>query len=51
MFSFSKKKIIPHIRLTGVIGNAGKFRQGLDFSGQEEIIRKAFSIKKALQLQ
>ena len=48
MFSFfKKKKIIPHIRLTGVIGNAGKFRQGLDFSGQEEIIRKAFSIKKS----
>ena len=48
MFSFfKKKKIIPHIRLSGIIGNAGKFRQGLDFSGQEEIIRKAFSIKKS----
>ena len=48
MFSFfKKKKIIPHIRLNGVIGNAGKFRQGLDFSGQEEIIKKAFSIKKS----
>ena len=48
MFSFfKKKKIIPHIRLSGVIGNAGKFRQGLDFSGQEEIIKKAFSIKKS----
>ena len=48
MFSFfKKKKIIPHIRLIGVIGNAGKFRQGLDFSGQEEIIRKAFSFKKS----
>ena len=44
---FKKKKIIPHIRLSGVIGNAGKFRQGLDFTGQEEIIRKAFSIKKS----
>ena len=48
MFSFfKKKKIIPHIKLSGVIGNAGKFRQGLDFSGQEEIISKAFSVKKA----
>ena len=48
MFSFfKKKKIIPHIRLSGVIGNAGKFRQGLDFSGQEEIIKKAFLIKKS----
>ena len=42
-----KKKIIPHIRLSGVIGNVGKFKQGIDFSGQEEIILKAFSVKKA----
>ena len=49
MFSFfKKKKIIPaHIKLNGVIGNAGKFKQGIDFSGQEEIIEKAFSLKKA----
>ena len=48
MFSFFKKKIIiPHIRLTGVIGSAGRFRQGIDFSGQQEIIKKAFSFKKA----
>ena len=48
MFSFfKKKKIIPHIKLTGVIGNVGKFKQGIDFSGQEEIILKAFSLKKA----
>ncbi len=48
MFSFfKKKKIIPHIKLNGVIGNVGKFRQGIDFSGQEAIIKKAFSIKKA----
>ena len=47
MFSFfKKKKIIPHIRLSGVIGNVGKFRQGIDFSSQEEIILKAFSLKK-----
>ena len=45
---FSKKKIIPHIRLSGVIGSVGKFRQGINFSGQQEIIEKAFSIKKAL---
>ena len=48
MFSFFKKKnIIAHIKLNGVIGNAGKFKQGIDFSGQEEIIEKAFSLKKA----
>ena len=49
MFSFfKKKKLISHIKLNGVIGNVGKFKQGIDFSGQEEIIEKAFSVKKAL---
>ena len=48
MFSFfKKKKIIPHIKLSGVIGNVGKFKQGIDFSGQEEIISKAFAHKKS----
>ena len=48
MFSFfKKKKIVAHLKLSGVIGNAGKFKQGIDFSGQEEIIKKAFSLKKA----
>ena len=48
MFSFfKKKKIIPHIRLSGVIGSVGRFKQGIDFSGQQEIIKKAFSFKKA----
>ena len=52
MFSFfKKKKIVPHIKLSGVIGNVGKFKQGIDFSGQEEIISKAFSVKKAHVLQ
>jgi len=47
MFSFfKKKKIIAHIKLNGIIGNTGKFKQGLDFSGQEETIEKAFSLKK-----
>ena len=48
MFSFfKKKKIIAHITLNGIIGNAGKFKQGIDFAGQEETIEKAFSLKKA----
>ena len=47
MFSFfKKKKIIPHIRLTGVIGNAGRFNKGMDLAGQQDILKKAFSIKK-----
>ena len=49
MFSiFKKKKVESHLRLTGVIGNVGKFRQGIEYSGQEDIIKKAFSVKKAL---
>jgi len=49
MFSFfKKKKIVAHIKLNGVIGNAGKFKQGIDFAGQEEIIEKAFTLKKAI---
>ena len=48
MFSFfKKKKIIPHVRLSGVIGSAGRFKQGIDFSGQQEILKKAFSFKKS----
>jgi len=48
MFKFFKKtKVISHLRLTGVIGNVGKFRQGIEFSNQEETIKKAFSVKKA----
>ena len=47
MFSFfKKKKIVAHLKLNGVIGNAGKFKQGIDCAGQEEDIRKALSLKK-----
>ena len=47
MFSLIKKKtIVPHVRLTGVIGNAGRFSKGMDLAGQREILKKAFSIKK-----
>ncbi len=48
MFSlFKKKKIVSHLKLSGVIGNVGKFKQGIDFAGQEELIKKAFTLKKA----
>jgi hypothetical protein len=51
MFSiFKKKKLVAHIKLNGVIGNAGKFKQGIDFSGQEEIIEKAFSLILSISL-
>ena len=48
MFSLFKKKIIvAHLKLSGVIGSTGKFKQGIDFASQEELITKAFSLKKA----
>ena len=47
---FKKKKLIPHIRLSGIIGSVGRFRQGINFEGQQEIIDKAFSNKKALAI-
>ena len=47
MFSFFKKKnVVPHVRLTGVIGSAGRFKQGIDLAGQRAILKKAFSFKK-----
>ena len=47
MFNFFKKKIIiPHVRLTGVIGNAGRFNKGMDLAGQQDTLKKVFSIKK-----
>jgi signal peptide peptidase SppA len=47
---FKKKKIIPHIRLSGIIGSVGRFKQGINFAGQQEIIDKAFAIKKTLAI-
>ena len=47
MFSFFKKKVVvPHVRLTGVICAAGRFKQGIDLASQRAILKKAFSIKK-----
>jgi len=43
---FKDKRTVSHIRLNGVIGNVGKFKQGIDFSSQQEIIKKAFSVEK-----
>ena len=47
---FKKKKIVPHIRLTGIICSVFMFRQGINFASQQEIIDKAFSNKKALAI-
>ena len=47
MLFFNNKPIIAHIRLSGVIGNVGRFQQGLSYASHRDIIKKAFSIKKA----
>ncbi len=47
MFSFFRKKIVvPHVRLTGIIGSAGRFKQGMELANQKDILKKAFSVKK-----
>ena len=47
MFSiFKKKKVVPHVRLTGIIGSAGKFKQGMELANQRDILKKAFAVKK-----
>ena len=52
MFSiFKKKKVVPHVRLTGIIGSAGKFKQGLELANQRDILKKAFAVKKSPMLQ
>ena len=45
MFSFLKKKtVVPHVRLTGVIGAAGKFKQGMDLAGQRTVLKPTGTI-------
>ena len=47
MFSFfKKKKIVPHVRLTGIIGSGGRFKQGMELANQRDILKRAFSVKK-----
>ena len=47
MFSiFKKKTVVPHVRLTGIIGSAGRFKQGMELANQRDILKKAFSLKK-----
>ena len=47
MFSiFKKKTVVPHVRLTGIIGSAGRFKQGMELANQRDILKKAFSVEK-----
>ena len=43
---FSKKPQVAHVRLNGIIGNVGRFQQGMSLNSHEQVIRKAFSQKK-----
>merc|ERR1711904_490115 len=43
---FRKKTVVPHVRLTGIIGSAGRFKQGMELANQRDILKKAFSVKK-----
>ena len=43
---FSKKPQVAHIRLNGIIGNVGRFQQGMSLNSHEQIIKKAFNQKK-----
>jgi ClpP class serine protease len=46
MFSFFKSKpTVSLIRLNGVIGNVGRFSQGMSLASQSDIIKKAFALK------
>ena len=43
MFSLFKKKIvIPHVRMTGVIGAVGRFKQGIELANQQAILKSFF---------
>ena len=44
---FSKDINIPILRVTGVIGQAGRARSGLTIAGIEKLVDKLFSDKKA----
>ena len=42
-----KKKIIPVVYMSGIIGNIGGLRKGITLSSIEDLLEKAFKIKKS----
>ena len=44
---FKKKKIVPVISLSGIIGNIGGLRNGITISSVEDLLEKAFKIKNS----
>ena len=49
MAFFKKKKVVPHVRLTGIIGSGGRFKQGLELANQKDILKKISSYVPAGQ--
>jgi len=47
MFFFKKKPTVALVRLSGVIGNIGRFQQGMNLASVSDIIKKAFALKNA----
>ena len=41
-----KKKIIPVVHMSGIIGNIGGLREGITLTSIEDLLEKAFKIKK-----
>ena len=41
-----KKKIIPVVYMSGIIGNIGGLREGITLTSIEDLLEKAFKIKK-----
>ena len=42
-----KKKIVPVIHISGIIGNIGGLRNGITLSSIEDLLEKAFKIKNS----
>ena len=42
-----KKKIIPVVHMSGIIGNIGGLRNGITISSIENLLEKAFKIKNS----
>ena len=47
MLNFLKKKIIPVVYVSGIIGNIGGLRKGITISSIENLLEKAFKIKNS----
>ena len=47
LYFIKKKKIVPVVHISGIIGNVGGLRSGITISSVEHLIEKAFKIKNS----